>query len=102
MQSGLVVVGYASTASPAALRELLTAAGRGSRVFGLLPLSEPEVAVLLVALGGSRGADASVAVTRLRAGRGTRTDGPISRRAWPPRLRSWRGWSASCRRPRPR
>lgn len=46
-------IGYAVTSSPAALRDALATVGRGSRVYGLAPLAEPEVARMLVAMGNS-------------------------------------------------
>ena len=52
-------LGYACTASPQALREALSAVGRGhaarayGMAYGLTPLTEPEVARLLVACGNS-------------------------------------------------
>lgn len=44
---------YNCTANPLAFRDALAKVGRGSRVFNLAPLSEGEVARLLVAMGAS-------------------------------------------------
>jgi CCR4-NOT transcription complex subunit 1 len=46
-------IGYCLTSTPQALREGLAAVGRGSRVYGLLPFTEAEVARLLVTMGNS-------------------------------------------------
>lgn len=54
--------GYGCTADSRSLRELLGNVGRGSRVYGLMPLAEPEVARMLVAMGNSRNSHASDAL----------------------------------------
>jgi len=46
--------GYGSTATTANFREILASAGRGSRVYGLLPLNEVETARMLVIMGNTR------------------------------------------------
>jgi hypothetical protein len=53
VSDAIMDVGYACTATPAAFREVLAACRRGSRKFGFIPLTEPEVARLLVAMGNS-------------------------------------------------
>jgi len=58
----LVDCGYSATASPLALRESLSAVGRGTRSYNFVPLSEPEVARMLVAMGVSSAASAQLVI----------------------------------------
>jgi len=60
-------VGYSCTATAVTFRETLAGIGRGSRVYGLMPLSEAEVARILVAMGNSRGAATKAAVAAAAA-----------------------------------